>query len=521
MATITKDVVVYGATFPGLVAARKAAAMGCSVAVLEWTGHVGGMTTGGLGKGDVVTGTRWGLTRKFFQTIGANAPYSYTDGTEVVNFSSTEAVAAMEQVLLDSSSVTVVTGAWLRAVPKTGAQIQAAELQNGDVYVAKVFIDASYEGDLAAMAGVTMSYGRDSWDKYRERIQRDQASQEDWSKPGFNLEGADRDAFKSVDGAGNLYPQHTWPPYEREMAPSARSQAYGWRFSLSKRADRLPWPKPPGYRREDFIFVADMVNNNGGAGSVFPLRLSAFEVSNPPGQSGSNKYTTNGGDLPGFYTNPWTRASYSERIAIQNRAFYLAAGMHYFAANDAAVPATYRTNLNAWGLPADEFQTDYIGAPGWPSAFYVRQARTMVGQHVMTTDDVFDDGSGANWYKADSIGVGGYFVDAHPYYRWPLPDGQSTMEEGKLGYTGLKRYSVPLRSILPHRGQASNLLVPVCASTSTLIMNSLRMEPTWGVLCESAGTLAGLAVGAGIGINDVPYDVLKARLVADGAVLSI
>ena len=117
-------------------------------------------------------------------------------------------------------------------------------------------------------------------------------------------------------------------------------------------------------------------------------------------------------------------------------------------------------------------------------------------------------------------GVGGYAIDAHPYYWSPTP-GLTTLEEGKLDYSGIKRYSVPLRSILPHPGQCANLMVPVCASMSTLLMDSLRMEPTWGVLCESAGTLAALALSAAVDIGQVPYGTLNARLVADGAVLRI
>jgi FAD dependent oxidoreductase len=516
MATFTREVVIYGATFPGLIAARKLAAMGHTVYVLEWTSHIGGLTTGGLGKGDVVTGTRWGLTEDFFKRIGANPPYNLVD-TEVVNFSPSEAILAMNQMLLDdTTNVTVVTSARLKRVTMDGTQILNVVLENGDVYAGTIFLDCSYEGDLAAMAGCTMSYGRDSWGKYRERIEYNAVP--DASKPGFNLDGADLDAFKSVDAAGNLYPWRTWPPYDRpEASPSSRSQAYGWRFSVDKRVGRLAWPQPAGYRAADFAWVGDMIANNGGAGSTFPIRLSAFEVSG----TGSNKFTCNGGDLPGFFTNPWTKASYAERIAIQNKAFWFTAGILYFAANDASVSSTYRNNLNLWGLPSDEFQTDFIGAPGWPSAFYVRQSRYLVGQYVMTTNDAFDDGGGSNWHQPDSIGVGGYVIDAHPYYWYPKPNGTETVEEGKLDYAGLKRYDIPLRAILPHKGQCSNLLVPVCASTSCLIMNSLRMEPTWGVMCESAGTLAGLALDRAQGVNDVPYSVLQARLVADGAILSI
>lgn len=515
MATISRSVVIYGATFPGLVAARKIAAMGFSVAVLEWTSHIGGLTTGGLGKGDVVTGTRWGLVKAFLVRIGANPPYNLTDGSEVWNFAPSEAIRAMNEVLLDSASVTVVTGARLKHITKQGTRIISATLRNGDVYEAPIWLDCSYEGDLAALAGVAMSYGRDSWHKFRERIERTDI---DTSKPGLNVEGADHEDFKSVDSQGNLYPWRTWPPapWVPEMSPSARSQAYGWRFCLSKRSDRLPWPQPPGYSRQEFAWVGDMIANNGGAGGTFPLRLSAFEVSG----TGSGIYVCNGGDLPGIFTNPWPAASYEKRIAIQERAYRFAAGILYFAATDPAVSQAYRTNLNSWGLPAAEFQADYIGSPGWPSAYYVRQARTMVGQYVMTSADMFDDGSGTNWYKPDSIGVGGYFVDAHPYYWYPTPD-LLTLEEGKLDYSGLKRYSVPLRSILPHPGQASNLLVPVCASASTLVMNSLRMEFTWGVLCESAGTLAGLALAGGVDIGQVPYATLRARLLADGAILAI
>ncbi|KAB2699323.1 FAD-dependent oxidoreductase [Ochrobactrum sp. Kaboul] len=525
MATYNSEVFIYGATFPGLVAARKIAAMGHTVNVCEWTTHVGGLTTGGLGKGDIVgqpgtaNNTRWGLVLDFFKTISANPPYNNTDGSEVYNFANSEGIAAMNQILLDDSKVVVATGCWLKAVTKDpiSRKITSVTMQNGDVYTASIFLDCSYEGDLAAMSGVTMSYGRDSQRHYNERVQ----DREGYGvqRPGINIEGADEEDFKSVDENGNLYPWRTWPPspWLKDGDPSSRAQAFGFRHNFSRREDRLPWPMPAGYRREDFLWVADMIANNGGAGSTFPLRISGYEVSG----AGSNKFVTNGGDLPGFFTNQWTKASYQERIRIQNAAFYFCAGVMYFAANDTAVSSTYRNRLNLWGLCADEFQDDYIGAPGWASAYYVRQSRTMVGQYVMTTADMFDDGTGTNnWHKADSIAVGGYTIDAHPHYWWPDPDGERTWEEGKLEYNGLKLYSIPLRSILPVVSQVSNLIVPVAFSASTLNLNSARMEPTWGVMCESAGTLAALALDQGKDINDVPYDDLRTALDAAGAVLT-
>ena len=144
MATISKSVVIYGATFPALIAARKIAAMGYAVACLEWTNHIGGLTTGGLGKTDVVGGTRWGLVQDFYKYIGAHPPYNLTDGSEVVNFAPSEAIAAMNATLLDDTSrVTVVTNARLRFVTKdpVSRKITSITLQNGDVYQAAIFLD--------------------------------------------------------------------------------------------------------------------------------------------------------------------------------------------------------------------------------------------------------------------------------------------------------------------------------------------------------------------------------------------
>lgn len=548
MATYTVDLVVYGSTFPGLCLARYARAAGLSVVVLEWTKAApGGMTTAGLTKTDVVgqpgtvRNTRWGRVLQFYKYIGSHAPWNYTDGREVINFNNSEGEAALNAIFLDDAQLVIRNNSRLKTVKKDPdtKKITSATLENGDVYVATYWADCSYEADLAAMAGVRMSSGRDSERKYRE-FQQEPDRDGERSGPGFHPRAVEFHNHKSVDLRGDRYPWRSMPPtpWTRPGDGASRNQAFGFRNGFSRAANRIPFSalKSPDFRAADYDWVVDAINNGGGAGGTFPLGISLYpgsttdpaDVGLPAGSdpsvlglAGTQKFITNGGDIPQF-SNGWETMTYAERDAAQIKAAWFCINCNYVGATDTRISQARRDAFNVYGYCADEFQSNFLAAPGWPALLYVRQCRNIVGQYVMTTHDMFNDGSNRNWYKPDSIGVGGYTIDAHAYYDYPLSN-LTTQSEGKLSYfaSGFEQYSIPLRACLPNKGDCANLVVGWGISGSTLFMNSYRMEPTAGVVCQSLGMLLGIAKASNRDINDVPYSMLRPLLLAEGAVLAI
>ena len=405
MAKFTADFIVNGATFPGLILAREVADAGYNVIVLEWTGHIGGMTTGGLGVGDWITNTRWGWVLKFFQYIASHPPYNRTDGSEQKDFSSDEAIAAVNALLLDTPRVTVVTKARIRNVYRKASDrtaIEYVELENGDTYWSNYWGDGSYECDLPALAGISMRYGRDSRYLFREKVEYpDERGL--LSLPGHKP--YDLTPKRLVDDRGDRYPNATQPPFVGQVIGGGgpRAQAYGFRYSLRYQTARLPWPKPPGWRDADTDRIVDLILK-GEVGGLFPLGLSPRPVSGTPDTSPNSpgRYSTNGGDLAGIFTNGWGNRSYAERDKIALRACYATMGANWTAANDPRVPESRRNNINDWGLPLDEFQTDYIGFPGHASAYYVRDDRSIRAQYMMSTKDMYDD---------TGLNIAGYFSD--------------------------------------------------------------------------------------------------------------
>lgn len=522
MAKFTTDLIVDGATFPGLCLARYAADVGMNVIVLEWSGHVGGMTTGGLGVGDWVSRTRWGRVKRFFEYIATHPPYNLPEGSEQKDFNSNEAIAAVNALLLDTSRITVVTKARIARVQMRvddPSEIQYVELENGDTYWANYWGSGSYECDLPALTKrIRMRYGLDSANLFREKIENPDKNGL-LTMPGYipghpvRYDGPANDVF------GDRYHIATQPPRVGIQAGDGapRAQAYGFRYSVRYKVARAPWPKPPNWRAADSDRIVDLVQRGAIDGGLFPFGLSPRQVSGTAdGEPGL--YSTNGGDLPGIWTNGWGNRSYAERDKVALRACYATMGANWTVANDPRLIGSRQNAIKDWGLPLDEFQDDYIGFPGHPPAYYVRDDRSIWGQYVMTTDDILENGDPSTGRFADSIALGGYNTDFHAFYKYPLPDGRAQIQ-GELGYTGIFRYSIPLRACLPHPEQCSNLVVCWGVSGSTIFRGSFRMEQTAGMCGQSLGMLVGLAWQRGVKIGAVPYSDLKEKMLADGALL--
>jgi hypothetical protein len=497
------DVIVYGATSGGVAAAIGVAQEGRSVALVDPGRHVGGMLAGGLGRTDMdrqqnVIG---GMAREFFERAGKvyGEPTSWLFEPHVA-----------EQILTDwlrEAGVRVFFGEQLKSVEKQKSRITHFETETGDVFEGEVYIDGTYEGDLMKQAGVSYAIGRESRAKYGEPL----AGRQD-ILPGAHQFRA---AVSPYGADGALLPYIT--PQDR-VAPTGEGdghvQSYCFRICLSNDpSNRLPIEAPEGYKPARYGLVRNYLAALGDS-----ARLADFMgISRLP----HNKTDINSGgavstDVPSLSWS-YPEASYTERKRIWREHLTWAQGLLYFLGHDDAVPERIRQQMLEWGLPKDEFaDTDH-----WPHQLYVRDARRMLGEYVLTQHDLQEERS-----KYDSIGMGGYNIDirevqwiAHKVYRFPNAPDEVLME----GYLSMpvEPYEIPYRSLLPRYAECSNLLVPVCISASAVAFASFRMEPQFMIAGYSAGIAASIAAANRSSVHAVDMSLLQRKLTVRRQILSL
>jgi hypothetical protein len=487
------DVVVYGATAGGTIAAIAAAKEGRSVALLEPRRHVGGMITGGLGRTDMdrqqhVIG---GMSREFFERVGAH--YG-----EQVSWLFEPKVA--QQVLLGwlkEANVPVFYEQRLRGVRKKGATIVSLDTEGGRSYAARVFIDATYEGDLFTAAGVSYAIGREDRSKYGESL----AGRQDILPGGHQL----RVATSPYGPDGTLLPYLVRQDDVAQIGEGdGRIQSYCFRLCVTKNpANRLPIPRPDNYEKAPLGLVRNYVKSLGANARLGDF-LGISELPNQKTDINASVVSTN---LVGASWD-YPEASHERRQEIWDEHLLYAQSLLYFLGHDPSVPAHVREEMQQWGLAKDEF----VDTGHWPHQMYVREARRMVGEHVLTQHDLQ-----TNRRKYDSIGMGGYNIDirevqwiARQVYRFPNVSDEVLME----GYVSVpvEAYDIPYRSLLPRQGEADNLLVPTCISSSHVAYASFRMEPQYMIAGQAAGVAAAMAVAAGVPVHHVNIPALQQRL---------
>ena len=497
------DVVVYGGTAAGVIAAVAAAREGKTALIVEPGRHVGGMVSGGLGATDF--GNRaavGGDSREFFDrvrrhyvaTYGADSPQvkDCSDGFRFEPHVAEEVFRAM----LAEAKVAVVFGSPLGRVEKEGARVASIESTTGDAFVATAFVDASYEGDLMARAGVKYAIGREGRDEYGE----------------------------SLAGVQARSPAHQWPVAVPALGPDGgplptvqagatgpagsgdgKTQAYNYRVCMTDRAEnRAPFPKPPGYDPARFELLARYLGLKPG--------LKVGQLMHPARMPNGKTDTNNNGPfstdhIGGNWDYPEADAAGREQIRLDHVAYVQ--GFLYFLANDPRVPGPLRDEMAGWGLARDEF----ADTGHWPHQLYVREARRMVGSYVMTQADIMDDRT-----KVDSVGLGSYNTDSHHVQRTVQADG-SALNEGDF-QERVAPYAIPYRSLVPRPTECPNLLVPVCMSATHVAYGTVRMEPVYMILGQASGVAAALAVDEKVPVQAVPIERLAARLAARGAILS-
>lgn len=513
------DIVVYGGTSGGVAAGIQAARMGKSVVIIEPTKFVGGLTTGGLGATDI--GNKQaigGISREFYHRLWQHyrAPESWTRETREKYFAGKpHGNAADEETMwtfephvatqvynemLKEAKVPVMFGERLDlkiGVQKDGGRITAIRMESGRTFTGRMFIDASYEGDLMAKAGVGFHVGREANAVYRETLNGVQTARA--KKHQFTHRP---DPYvKPGDPASGLLPGIQKEDPGKDGDGDARVQAYNFRLCTTDVPEnRLPWPKPAHYDPLRY----ELLLRNCAAGD---LRSPWNPVWLPNRKTDTNNNFAVSTDNIGMnYEYP--NGDYATRGRIWQEHVDYQMGLMWTLANDPRVPEKIRAEFTRLGLAKDEFTDN----DHWPRQLYIREARRMIGAYVM---------SERNCTRAvvveDSVGMGAYNMDSHNVQRHVTGDGR-VLNEGDI-QTSTRPYPVSFRSIHPKAEECTNLLVPVCLSASHIAYGSIRMEPVFMVLGQSAATAAVLAIEEKTTVQSLDYAKLKARLLADKQVL--
>lgn len=494
------DVVIYGSTASGVITAVSAARQGMKVVLVNPNSHVGGMVAGGLsssdkGKPEVIGG----LSREFFVRVGKH----YGEAIEW-RFEPHVAEQVFHDMIRDAK-ITEIYGRRLReknGVTKRNGTITSIELDGGQTLQASVFVDATYEGDLMAAAGVRYTWGRESESEYGESIAGVRGRQRPDHHFNVRVSPLAADGFLLPEvQKGTRGPMGQGDKYV---------QAYGFRMCLTNIKDNiLLYPKPDNYRpyRYELLkrYIAAFTEAKG-----HPPAMRDLMIMSP---LKGNKFDIN--SFGGFSTDhigaswEYPTATYTRQAEIWKDHYEYDAGFFYFLANDPSVPASLQKEVNQYGLAKDEFVTEH----GWPWQLYIREGRRMLGQYVMTQKDIQTDVT-----KPDSIGMGSYQSDSHHVRRIATPDG-GVENEGEQ-YVLTTPYQIPYRVMLPQKDEVSNLLVPVCFSASHVAYSTIRMEPQYMIMGQAAGVAASIAVRRHLSVSDVPVSELKQKLEEGKAILA-
>ena len=520
------DVVIYGGTSAAVVAAVQVKKMGKSVIVVSPDKHLGGLSSGGLGFTD--TGNKeviGGLARAFYQRLYSHyqkadswrwqKPGEYGNkgqGTPAIDgtnrtmwiFEPHAAEQVFEEFVRENK-LTVYRDEWLErsatGIQKKEGVIQSFRTLSGQVYAGRMFIDATYEGDLMALAGVRYHVGREANGVYGEThngIQTEvfqhrhhfMMNVSPYTVPG--------------DPKSGLLPEVASQPPGEKGAGDGRIQAYCFRMCLSNHPDnRLPFPKPDGYDPARYELLARVF------ASGWRETFAKYDPI-PNRKTDTNNHGPFSTDYIGKnYEYP--EATYERRRAIIRDHELYQKGLMYFLQNDPKVPADVHEAMQQWGLPKDEFRDN----GGWPHQLYIREARRMIGEFVMKENDALGKTDPGRRSVPNPVGMGSYALDAHQAQRYVKADG-FVQNEGDIGVHPDKPYSIAYGSILPKESECRNLLVPVCVSASHIAYGSIRMEPVFMILGQSAATAAVLAMEMQVSPQRLPYAALQTVLLKDG-----
>jgi hypothetical protein len=520
------DLLIYGCTSSAITAAVQAKRMGKSVVVVCPEKHLGGLTAGGLGWTDsgnkAVIG---GLSREFYHRVWQHydKPNAWRwqkrerfgnrgQGTEALDKTNRTMWIfephVAEHVYEDwvkETKIPVVRNAWLdreKGVKKEGDRIISISTLDGKSYSAKMFIDATYEGDLMAAAGVDYHVGRESIHTYDEKWNGVQTGVLHHRHHFGVLKMPISPYVVPGNPKSGVLPRISTEPPGTYGDGDKKVQAYCFRMCLTQvPGNRVPFPKPAAYDPKEYELLLRIFN--AGWRETF----DKFDPI-PNAKTDTNNHGPFSTDNIGRNWD-YPEASYDRRREIIQEHVNYQQGWLYFIANDPRVPEDVRTAMAKWGLAKDEFKDN----GNWPHQIYVREARRMIGKFVMTENELTKKRP-----TPESVGMGSYGIDSHNIQRYITPEGY-VQNEGDIGVSTNGPYQIAYGALVPKKGQAGNLLVPVCLSSSHIAYGSIRMEPVFMILGQSAATAAVMAMDSGLSVQDIAYEKLRTRLVADGQVL--
>ena len=521
----TADIIIYGGTSAAITAAVQAKKLGKSVIVVSPDKHLGGLSSGGLGFTD--TGNKeviGGLSREFYHRLFLHydKPESWKwqqkseygnkgQGTPAIDGSNRTMWIfephAAENVFEDfvrENELNILRDEWLdrkNGVMLDNGRIVSIKTLSGKTFNGKMFLDATYEGDLMAAAGVSYHVGREATSMYQEEwngIQTGVLHHKHWFAKNIDP------YVVPGDPSSGLLPRISKDDPGKKGDGDHRIQAYCFRMCLSSHPDnRIPFVRPPGYDSTQYELLARVY----AAG--WDETFEKFDDI-PNRKTDTNNHGPFSTDNIGMnYDYP--EATYEKRQEIIKEHELYQKGLMYFLSHDSRVPDEVRNKMNEWGLSKDEFNDN----GNWPRQIYVREARRMIGEYVMTEHDVLSKRE-----VPEPVGMGSYTVDSHNVQRYVKPDG-FVQNEGDIGVGTPKPYSISYRSLVPKKEECKNLLVPVCVSSSHIAYGSIRMEPVFMILGQSAVTAASLAIDEEISVQEVQYDKLKRQLEKDNQRLTL
>ncbi len=525
---IETDICVFGGSSAGIVAAVQAKNLRKSVVLVEPGKYLGGLTTGGLGATDIgnkaaigglsrefyhriakhyAKDASWNIDRRadyFSRRLSSQASASNLDATDATMWTFEPKVArAVYEDWLKEASVRVLRQQRLRSVKMDGARIAEIAMENGNVFRAKMFIDCTYEGDLMAKAGVSYHVGRESNATYGETLNgicretpkhQFTVSVDPYVKPGDASSGLL--PFIQSGGGGT--------PGDGDK----RVQAYNYRLCFTTNAEnRAPVAPPPNYDPRKFELLGRYLDALVVSGKSPKL----WQFWNPIWMPNQKTDINNNG---GFSTDfiganyDYTEADYATRDRIAREHEEYIRGFITYLATSPRVPETMRREMRQWGPCKDEFPE----TGGWPNQLYVREARRLISDYVMT-----EKNCRAQETITDSVGLAAYNMDSHNCQR--IVKNGSAENEGDVQVPPMKPYPISYRSLVPRQRECENLFVPVCMASSHIAYGSIRMEPVFMILAESCTTAAVIAIDERIPVQKVNYAKLRARLLADKQVL--
>lgn len=522
------DVIVYGGTSGAVTAAIQAKKMGKSVILISPDVHLGGLTAGGLGWTD--TGKKeviGGLAREFYQRVydkyQAEGAWKWENQSDFGNKGQgTPAIdgAFRTMWIFEPHIAEEVFDEWVKELGielyrdewlnrETGVTVEEGKITairtlSGKEFRGKMFVDATYEGDLMAAAGVSYHVGREATSVYDE----------EWNGVQTGV-FHHRHHFKVLDQpidpyvipgdvSSGLLPKISAEDPGAKGAGDNKIQAYCFRTCMSNHPEnRVPFPKPDNYDSTQYELLVRIFD------AGWKEWFGKFDMI-PNRKTDTNNHGPFSSDNIGMnYDYP--EASYERRKEIIKEHEDYQKGLLYFVANDPRVPKETQDEFKNWGLAKDEF----IDNGNWPHQIYVREARRMIGKYVMTENELLRKRP-----TPESVGMGSYTIDSHNIQRFVDENGQ-VHNEGDIGVGLPGPYEISYGSIVPKKEEITNLVVPVAVSSSHIAFGSIRMEPVFMILGQSGATAAVMALDKGISVQDLPYETLKGQLQADGQVLTL